>query len=52
VLGNDRVAGFVRLSSQPTPISEDIVLDLIARLFQSRDDFWRDDLDVHDPLAS
>jgi hypothetical protein len=40
------------LGSGPTPTSEDTVLDLIARLFQSRDDFWRDDLDVRDPLAS
>jgi hypothetical protein len=27
------------------------VLDFFARLFHSPDDFWRDDLDVDDPLA-
>jgi len=38
-----------------TPTSEDTVLRLvvrIARLFCPLDDFWDDELDVHDPLAS
>jgi hypothetical protein len=38
-----------------SPTSEDTVLKLIvriARLFYAPDDFWDDELDVHDPLAS
>jgi len=35
-----------------TPASEDTVLGLIVRLFCSPDDFWNDELDVDDPLAT
>jgi hypothetical protein len=43
------------VEQQPTPTSEGAVLDVIARMFQLLDDFWRDDLDdldVDDPLAT